>query len=211
MGSTWSKEIMPKVKMMLVLALVLFVFKSATTFACSNCEGHRSVPDWVWNIETPSRAIFTGEAVFYAPGVMERVIEVRSQRGLDPIAQHRVDRWYDGEYLGAVSAMSPSDMWKEIWIKAPHTGRWEGPYLVVDCAQQNHIYRAIAVGKEIIEVDFDTAERWGMVSSDASGNWIRSETASWSETVSVYIGNKPPTPKIKTTYNYPEWWLSQWN
>jgi hypothetical protein len=40
---------------------------------------------------------------------------------------------------------------------------WEGPYLVVDCPRRNDQFGLIVYKHEVIELDFNTAVRWGFV------------------------------------------------
>jgi len=92
-----------------------------------------------------------GNATYYAPGPMRATAK---WRGMDLTS-----------FVDGVSLMSPSDIGDVVWIKPP--GRdWEGPYLVVDCAQQNHMYAAVVHKGEVVEVSWYTAQRWGLVRDD---------------------------------------------
>lgn len=119
---------------------------------------------------TPAPIYIEGNAVWYAPWVMEATAEYR---GLNLKG-----------YLDGVSLMSPADIGKTVWIKHPEFG-WEGPYLVSDCAQQNHMYGVIVSRNEVVEVGYRTAERWGMVNSRQT-NEFRIKG------VEVYIGETLP-------------------
>lgn len=99
---------------------------------------------------TPAPEYMEGNAVWYSPQLMEATARYR---GLDLKG-----------YLDGVSLMSPADIGKTVWIHHPDLG-WEGPYLVVDCAQQNHMYGVIVSRDEVVEVGYTTAVRWGMVNN----------------------------------------------
>lgn len=89
-----------------------------------------------------------GAAVFYAPGIMSATARAR---GLSLSG-----------YLGGVALMSCSDIGQEVWLRRPGED-WEGPFLVVDCAAWLDQWAVINFNKEIVEVGFETALRWGMV------------------------------------------------
>jgi len=131
-----------------------------------NQEG-RWIPGYInnetWYTAAPQHT--SGRAVFYGPGVMKATAEWRgmSLRG----------------YLGGVAMMSPSDIGEVVWIKRI---RWEGPYLVVDCARRGDMFGATVHRKEVVEVDFLTAKRWGMVTGGV-GTW---EAINWWVDVEVY-------------------------
>ena len=127
-----------------------------------------------------------GAAVFYAPGVMEATAVYR---------RLPLDNYVDG-----VSLMSPADIGQEVWIK--YNGAWEGPFLSVDTAQQNHMCQAIQTRGEVVEVGYKTAQRWGMV------DWPK--VHEWKTPVEVSL--IPP----RYLYNFdiyavdfPEWWSAQ--
>jgi len=127
-----------------------------------------------------------GGAVFYAPGIMERTAEYR---GMD------LDRYVDG-----VSLMSPADIGREVWIK--HEGNWEGPYLVVDTAQQNHMCQAVQTRGEVVEVGYQTAKRWDMVEWPKVHEWkVDVEVSKVNPMTLEYFGWEP--------VYYPEWWSAQ--
>lgn len=119
---------------------------------------------------TPAPEHTVGNVVWYSPGVMEATAKYR---GLDLTG-----------YLDGVSLMSPADIGKTVWINHPDFG-WEGPYLVVDCAQQNHMYGVIVSRSEVVEVGFKTALRWGMVTNYRVNEYRI-------EDVKVYIGEGYP-------------------
>lgn len=88
-----------------------------------------------------------GSAVFYAPDVMQAQIEYR---GLS----------MDG-MIGAVALPFCSEIGHSVWIMRPGLD-WEGPYMVADCSRRNDLYGHIIWRDQVVEVDFDTAVRWGM-------------------------------------------------
>ncbi len=127
-----------------------------------------------------------GAATFYAPGVMEATAYVRGMS---------LEGFVDG-----VSLMSPIDIGQEVWIK--HDGRWEGPFLSVDTAQQNHMCQAIQTRGEVIEVGYRTAQRWGMT------DWPK--VHEWKTYVEVSL--VPPEELDKyhiSVVDFPRWWTAQ--
>ncbi len=124
-----------------------------------------------------------GAATFYAPGVMEATARVREMS---------LDGFVDG-----VSLMSPSDIGKVVWIK--YNGEWEGPFLSVDTAQQNHMCQAVQSRGEVVEVGYETAHEWGMT------DWPK--VHEWKTPVQVSLF--PPVflePFGIEPVNFPEWW-----
>lgn len=108
--------------------------------------GFPTIKSWY----TPAPEYIVGNAVWYAPFVMEATAAVR---GLD----------LDG-YIDGVALMSPADIGRTVWLKRPgHT--WEGPFLVVDCAARNDIYPVVVHRGEVVEIGFQTAAKWGMVNA----------------------------------------------
>lgn len=149
----------------------------------------------LWFTKAPRYTV--GDVVYYAPGVMEATAEVRLL-DLD-------------EYLDGVSLMSPADIGKTVWIKRPNNG-WEGPFLSVDCAQQNDMYNAVVNRGEVVEVGFKTALRWGLVKV-SNKRW---RTVEWKiEDVEVYVGERLPFSIRFSKYlnyqlepvDYVEWFL----
>lgn len=128
----------------------------------------------------------SGAATFYAPGVMEATARVR---GMDLTG-----------FVDGVSLMSPSDIGRMVWIK--HDGTWEGPFLSVDTAQQNHMCQAIQTRGEVVEVGYRTAQLWGMT------DWPR--VHEWKTYVEVSL--VPPEYLDKHHINavdFPQWWSDQ--
>ncbi len=104
-----------------------------------------------------------GKAAFYGPRVMEGTV---TYRGLNL-----------NNYVGGVALMTCDDLRKSVWLQRPGL-KWEGPFLVVDCARRNDLYGIIIYREEVVEVDFKTALRWGMIASYdfMSGDY---EVAQW--------------------------------
>lgn len=122
-----------------------------------------------------------GNAVYYAPGVMEATAEVRgiSLQGT----------------LGAVSALSCADMGHRVYLRAPSLGvDWEGPYVVVDCGQRNDIFGNVVVRGEVVELGWETWVRWG-----ASGMRVED----------VEVSKVHPSMLHGEPIDFPAWWGSQ--
>ncbi len=123
---------------------------------------------------TPAPQHIVGKAVWYAPGIMEATARYRGMS-------------FDG-FVGGVSLMSPADIGETVWLKRPGYG-WEGPFLVVDCAARQDFWVVVSEIKEVVEVDFETAKRWGMV----EGDWRGYSVNAWmTKDVEVYKGVMPP-------------------
>lgn len=109
--------------------------------------------DW-W--QPSPEPVQSGWATYYNPGVMAQVV---ANRGY-------IDR--PGEYqgllasrgvVGAVALNRAGDLGRRVWLDGP--GGREGPFLVLDCAQFVHYGQRLRGGR-IVEVDWATAQRWGM-------------------------------------------------
>lgn len=130
---------------------------------------------------SPMPMYVSGNAVFYAPYVMDATAEYR---GID----------YD-EYgcIGGVSLMSPIDIGKKVWVKV--NGDWIGPFCSVDCARRGDMYSIVVIREEVVEFDFDTALSLGMVGPvDRNGNY---EVYNWYLDVEVFVGDANPSSFIK--------------
>ncbi len=128
----------------------------------------------------------TGASTFYAPGLMEATARYRG---------------YDlANYVDGVSLMSPADIGATVWIR--YNGEWEGPFLNVDTAQQNHMCQAVQTRGEVVEVGYETAKRWGMT------DWPRIHE--WK--VDVEVSLMPPEYLDtcgEDTVHFPSWWSAQ--
>jgi len=98
---------------------------------------HLSMPD-----------VVVGIADSYAPGVMETVAI-------------NTGRSYGSEYIGAVALILCTDIGDTVWLRRPG-GDFEGPYYVMDCARPIDIYGMIVYSGIVVEVDYNTAVRWGV-------------------------------------------------
>lgn len=92
-----------------------------------------------------------GKAMYYASGVMERVIKYRLHVG---------DITPGKECLAYVALMRKGDLDREVWIVI--NGHAEGPFCVVDVAALQHI-PSLLERNWVVDVDYQTAKRWGMV------------------------------------------------
>jgi len=99
-----------------------------------------------------------GSAVAYAPEVMEATAAFR---GLS----------MDG-FVGAVSAEFASEIGHSVWLLRPNETIWEGPFIVVDCSRRNDLYGQIMFQDQVVEVDFETAIRWGLMQRGGPGNGL---------------------------------------
>lgn len=119
---------------------------------------------------TAAPQYIVGKAVFYAPNVMEGTARYRNMS-------------LDG-FMGGVAMMSAADIGEVVWLKRPGSN-WEGPYLVVDTSQRNHMWVNVVHIGEVVEVDFETARRWGMAdyANNAEGydvfEWMIREVEVW--------------------------------
>jgi len=122
-------------------------------------------------------------------------------------------------YLGGVALPTCADIGADIWIKPQWTptwrGKWEGPYLVVDCARRGDIYGVVVHRGEVVEVDWPTARRWGMV-TPRRPCWIN-ETLYKEHCIrqwrmsNVYVSKIPPQEISEDAFfrRYRHWWISQ--
>ena len=93
----------------------------------------------------------SGLAMYYAPNVMENVAQYRL----------RVDK-IEGceECVGSVALLRAGDLDRKVWIQQ-EGGEVEGPFQVLDVAARHHIPSLLA-RNWVVDVDYDTAMRWGM-------------------------------------------------
>jgi len=144
------------------------------------------IDDESWNRGVPIYSV--GGAVWYSPNVMEGTARYRKM----PLEN----------YVDGVSLMAPSDIGETVWLRRPGHD-WEGPFLVVDCAQINHHFAAVYYAEEVVEVGWTTALRWGMVDE-------RQNVYKWRwDDVEVWKGVQHPPADPGTPVDYREWWLSQ--
>lgn len=92
-----------------------------------------------------------GRAMYYNPGIMETVLENRLRFGTVDIC---------AECIGYVAMMRVGDLNRRVWIQLPDE-TVHGPFQVIDAADVGHV--PMLVEKEwAIDVDYETAHRWGM-------------------------------------------------
>ncbi len=80
----------------------------------------------------------------YAPGVMEAQVR---HRGLP-------------EGTRGVALMSCNEIGQKVWLRPEGQG-WDGPFVVVDCSQKNHLYYHMIGMGLAAEVGAETAGKWG--------------------------------------------------
>jgi hypothetical protein len=109
-----------------------------------------------WTDPTPAGAALEGSAAFYDAGLMARVLV---NRGAIPDVEE-YPAWLSRRgLLGTVALNRMADLYRHVWIDGP--AGIEGPFLVTDCAQREHYISPERQGR-IVEVDHQTARRWGM-------------------------------------------------
>jgi len=134
-----------------------------------------------------------GSAVIYAPGVMEATAKYR---GLS----------LDG-FIGSVALPFCSEIGHSIWIQRPGYD-WEGPFIVADCSRRNDVYAHIEFRDQVVEVDFNTAVRWGMArygGKDNDGRW----TALTGRLDGVIVSKNPPELYDGNIIDLSTWFLNQ--
>jgi hypothetical protein len=130
----------------------------------------------------PAPQFTSGRSVYYAEGVMEATARFM---GFD------LDEYVDG-----VAMMSCADVGQTVWIHRSWGVGWEGPYLVVDCAEWDDHWPVTVFRGEVIEVGYKTAKRWGMIDANE-----------YARKVFVWKGvNKPQLVREEAT-KYVDWFL----
>ena len=105
--------------------------------------------DPAYSEETPLPV--SGKVMYYAPGVMDRVINYRTREdSIDACA----------ECVGHVALLRVGDINRKVWIQL-EDGTFEGPFLVVDVAHPGDIDTLLA-RDWVVDVDWETAQRWSM-------------------------------------------------
>jgi len=128
-----------------------------------------------------SPPLTAGYSTYYAEGLMEATAKYM---GLDLT-----------DYVDGVAMMSCADIGQTVWIKSYHDlfEGWEGPFLVVDCAEWDDHYAISIFRKEIVEVGYKTAKRWGLIDQ-------------WTAPVYVLKSRwKPPEDYIDRSVVYHRW------
>lgn len=101
--------------------------------------------------------LMIGIASQYAPGVMERTIAVRQQGHTAYTVPSDLSR-----YDGFIAMESCSQLGNEYYLRPVGTEKWE-LFLVVDCSGHNSTSNWMKRNNIIVEVDYNTAKRWGTV------------------------------------------------
>lgn len=140
---------------------------------------------------TPIPQVVTGGAVFYGPGVMEATAEYY---GLD---------WSE-DIVDGVSLLTCAEIGHKVWLKRLGFG-WEGPFLVADCSQRDDLYAHVFFRKEVVEVGFKTAERWGMARGLSGKPWYK--VLKW-RIDGVKVSRVPPREITERSVEMGEWFKS---
>lgn len=184
----------------MILNAIFAVAPPADANRTIDCKPHYLenyyLPAWVtndtWYREMPQYTV--GKAVWYAPGLMNSTAKFRGMS-------------LEG-FKGGVATNSVDMMGKTVWLKRVGLP-WEGPFLVVDVGQRNHAYHQAVNVKTIVEVDFKTAIKWGIVSYN-SGAKKGYQIDKWYEGgVEMWAGLEMPTHEAETATEaivYNEWY-----
>jgi hypothetical protein len=141
----------------------------------------------------PAPQHIIGNVVWYNPGVMESVAQGKN-----------IDL---ASYVDGIALMSVGDVGQTVWLKRPG-GSWEGPFIVIDCSAQYHMFSSVYYGGEVAEIGFKTAERWGMVHLTPEGK-IDTSSIQWNlNDVEVFKGGSPPDAQSQPVH-YVSWWKEQ--
>ena len=93
----------------------------------------------------------TGLATFYAPGMMEHVLDVRAGHG---------QMLQCPECVGTVALLRAGDIGRKVWLQPPG-GEKVGPFLVIDCARQEDVWPLVD-RNWVVDVSYELGELWGM-------------------------------------------------
>lgn len=93
----------------------------------------------------------SGLAMYYNPGIMEKVLAFRRRVGHVSECP---------ECIGYVALLRAGDLDRRVWIRRPGHLE-EGPFWVIDVAGRKDIAHLLARGW-VVDVDYATARRWGM-------------------------------------------------
>ena len=93
----------------------------------------------------------TGLATFYAPGMMEHVLDVRAGHG---------QMLQCPECVGTVALLRAGDIGRKVWLQPPG-GEKIGPFLVIDCARQEDVWPLVD-RNWVVDVSYELGELWGM-------------------------------------------------
>lgn len=150
----------------------------------------------VWFTKSPQYVY--GTAVPYSPGMMKATAIWREL--------YEVAYKYGTEYLGGVATPSPADIGETVWLRREGF-TWEGPYLVVDCSRRADMTTHIAINQQVVEIDFNTAVRWGI--AHYTKDWWEIDIAVVFP-VEVFYGTEKPKEDIRERIDpifFAEYWL----
>ena len=92
-----------------------------------------------------------GRAMYYNPGIMERVLSFRMNSGHVSSCD---------ECVGHVALLDRSDLNRKIWLEWEN-GDVDGPFLVIDVAARHHVDMLLQ-RHWVVDIDYQTAMRIGM-------------------------------------------------
>ncbi len=92
-----------------------------------------------------------GRAMYYNPGIMERVLSFRLQSGHVSNCE---------ECVGNVALLDRSDLNRKVWLEW-EDGTVDGPFLVIDVAARHHVDMLLQ-RHWVVDIDYQTARRIGM-------------------------------------------------
>ncbi len=109
-----------------------------------------------WKLLSPSYSSQTplpasGKAMYYNPGIMEKVVENRLKFKRIELCE---------ECIGRVAMLRYGDVNRKVWIQF-YGSHLEGPFHVTDTAATQHVGMLLE-RNWILDVDYQTAQRWGM-------------------------------------------------
>ncbi len=102
-----------------------------------------------YSSQTPLPA--SGKAMYYNPGVMDKVQENRLKFKRIELCE---------ECIGRVAMLRYGDVNRKVWLQF-HGSQLEGPFHVIDTAATQHVGMLLE-RNWILDVDYQTAQRWGM-------------------------------------------------
>lgn len=93
----------------------------------------------------------TGEATYYAQGVMQEVLAYRLRVG---------DVQACPECVDTVALLYPADIGRKVWLEHPD-GAIVGPVLVIDCARRQDV-AGLLQRQWVVDISRELARRWGL-------------------------------------------------
>lgn len=99
----------------------------------------------IWSLPSADLAV-QGYATYMRPGLMEQVAANKAAN-LEP-------------YAGGVALNRAGDLGRVVWLEWDN-GAIDGPFLVIDCAQQGQHFARREHQRRVVEVDYDLAKLRG--------------------------------------------------